>query len=198
MSFGWDYDDDDGVRDAIRFARKQGVHMFAATSNDGLLGPPNNILYPSRASEVIAIDVADGFGNYERQTAAVSIQGKERRFSAPGVGLSSPNSDRVWSGSSFSCGIAAGVCALILEFARQPPLNASPTFQAILQEMSTMTALLRLMSAEKGSEGFRFLLPWNVIGKRGERRKDTGYIIVRCLRDEFGIQLGEEVYPLRG
>lgn len=197
MSFGWDYDDHPGVREAIQLARRRGVHMFASTSNHGLLRPPNDILYPSRAREVIAIDAADGLGEYARTSASsVSMHGKERRFSAPGVGLLSPNTEIPWTGLSFACPIVAGVGSLILEFARQPPLSRSPTLQAILGEMSTMTTLLTMMSREKGSDGFRFLLPWEVLGKDGESRNHTGYILVRKLRDEYGRNLGEEIYPL--
>lgn len=44
MSFGWPHDDDDNVRAALRFARDMGVHLLASTSNEGLLGPPRDIM----------------------------------------------------------------------------------------------------------------------------------------------------------
>ncbi|OPB47127.1 hypothetical protein A0O28_0072510 [Trichoderma guizhouense] len=199
MSFGWAFDDHDGVRNAIRFARRQGVHMFASTSNDGLLGPPNDILYPSRAPEVIAIDAADGFGEYTRTTASsVSSYGRGRRFSAPGTRLTSPHSAALYDGSSFACAIAAGICALILEFARQPPLQVSKTVQNSLKEMSAMVAMLERMSAEKGPDRFKFLLPWTLLGKPGQPREFTAYSLVDELRNEFGLAVGSEVFPLEG
>lgn len=199
MSFGWAFDDHDGVRDAIRFARRQGVHMFASTSNDGLLGPPNDILYPSRAPEVIAIDAADGFGEYTRTTASsVSSYGRGRRFSAPGTRLTSPHSAALYDGSSFACAIAAGIGALVLEFARQPPLQASKTVQNSLKEMSAMIAILERMSAEKGPDRFKFLLPWTLLGKPGQPREFTAYSLVDELRNEFGLAVGSEVFPLEG
>ncbi|KAL5091295.1 hypothetical protein Trisim1_003264 [Trichoderma cf. simile WF8] len=199
MSFGWAFDDHDGVRNAIRFARRQGVHMFASTSNDGLLGPPNDILYPSRAPEVIAIDAADEFGEYTRTTASsVSSYGRGRRFSAPGTRLTSPHSAALFDGSSFACAIAAGICALVLEFARQPPLQASKTVQNNLKEMSAMIAILERMSAEKGPDRFKFLLPWMLLGKPGQPREFTAYSLVDELRNEFGLAVGSEVFPLEG
>ncbi|KAK4085059.1 uncharacterized protein Triagg1_49 [Trichoderma aggressivum f. europaeum] len=197
MSFGWAFDDHDGVRNAIRFARRQGVHMFASTSNDGLLGPPNDILYPSRAPEVIAIDAADGFGEYTRATASsVSSYGRGRRFSAPGTKLTSPHSADLYNGSSFACAIAAGIVALVLEFARQPPLQASKSVQNSLKEMSAMIAILERMSAEKGPDRFKFLLPWTLLGKPGQPREFTAYCLVDQLRNEFGLAVGSEVFPL--
>ncbi|PNP50399.1 hypothetical protein THARTR1_08926 [Trichoderma harzianum] len=199
MSFGWAFDDHDGVRDAIRFARRRGVHMFASTSNDGLLGPPNDILYPSRAPEVIAIDAADGFGEYTRTTASsVSSYGRGRRFSAPGTRLTSPHSAVLYDGSSFACAIAAGIGALVLEFARQPPLQASKSVQNSLKEMSAMIAILERMSAEKGPDRFKFLLPWTLLGKPGQPREFTAYSLVDELRNEFGLAVGSEVFPLEG
>ncbi|KAH0526763.1 hypothetical protein TsFJ059_010047 [Trichoderma semiorbis] len=199
MSFGWAFDDHDGVRNAIRFARRQGVHMFASTSNDGLLGPPNDILYPSRAPEVIAIDAADGFGEYTRTTASsVSSYGRGRRFSAPGTKLTSPHSAALYDGSSFACAIAAGIGALVLEFARQPPLQESKTVQNSLKEMSAMIAILERMSAEKGPDRFKFLLPWTLLGKPGQPREFTAYSLVDELRNEFGLAVGSEIFPLEG
>ncbi|KAL7953793.1 peptidase S8/S53 domain-containing protein [Trichoderma compactum] len=199
MSFGWAFDDHDGVRNAIRFARRRGVHMFASTSNDGLLGPPNDILYPSRAPEVIAIDAADGFGEYTRTTASsVSSCGRGRKFSAPGTRLTSPHSAALYDGSSFACAAAAGICALVLEFARQPPLQTSKTVQDRLKEMSAMIAILERMSAEKGPDRFKFLLPWTLLGKPGQPREFTAYCLVDELRNEFGLVVGSEVFPLGG
>ncbi|KAH6954261.1 peptidase S8/S53 domain-containing protein [Fusarium avenaceum] len=193
MSFGWPYNDD-GVRKAIDFARQNGVHMFASTSNDGLLGPPNDILYPARSDSVIGVDAADGHGEHARYAPSSSSQhSRGSRFSAPGLGISSPNTERTWSGSSFACPIAAGVAALILEFARQSPLNKSPDIQTYLQETPAMLSVLRLASSEKGPNGLKFLVPWKLIGKAGEERLMTAWFIVDELRKEYGLEVGAEV-----
>ncbi|KAI6749397.1 hypothetical protein HG530_015236 [Fusarium avenaceum] len=185
MSFGWPYNHD-GVRKAIDFARQNGVHMFASTSNDGLLGPPNDILYPARSDSVIGVDAADGHGEHAPYAPSSSSQhSRGSRFSAPGLGISSPNTERTWSGSSFACPIAAGVAALILEFARQSPLNKSPDIQTYLQETPAMLSVLRLASSEKGPNGLKFLVPWKLIGKAGEERLITAWSIVDELRKEY-------------
>ncbi|KAF4499304.1 subtilisin [Fusarium agapanthi] len=164
MSFGWPYHHE-RVRKAIDFARQNGVHLFAATSNDGLLGPPNDILYPARSESVIAVDAADGYGEHAKSApSSTSQHSRGSRFSAPGLGITSPNSKDILEGSSFACPIVAGVVALILEFARQSPLNKSLSVQACLQEMPAMLALLRSASSEKGPDGLKFLTPWKLIG----------------------------------
>lgn len=199
MSFGWPYDDDHDVRSSLRFARDSGVHILASTSNEGLLGPPHDIMYPARDQNVIAIDAADGLGEYA-PTSASSLPGAggwEKRFSALGLGLTSPHTTKLWNGSSFACPVAAGVVASVLEFARQPPLRNSPSVQSHLRTMSGITSILRTMSEKKGPGEFKFLLPWNVLGRVGEQRDQTSYRIVSELRKEFGNSIGTEVYPLR-
>ncbi|KAF4989034.1 hypothetical protein FGRMN_9406 [Fusarium graminum] len=193
MSFGWPYNHH-GIRKAIEFARQNGVHMFASTSNDGLLGPPNDILYPVRSDSVIAVDAADGHGEHARYAPSSSSQhSRGSRFSAPGLGITSPNTEKIWSGSSFACPIAAGVAALILEFARQSPLSKSPDIQTYLKEMPAMLSMLRLASSEKGPDGLKFLVPWKLIGKSGEERLMTGWYIIDELRKEYGLEVGTEV-----
>ncbi|KAF9773310.1 hypothetical protein IL306_008915 [Fusarium sp. DS 682] len=194
MSFGWPYHHE-GVRKAIDLARQNGVHLFAATSNDGLLGPPNDILYPARSESVIAVDAADGYGDHAKSApSSTSQHSRGSRFSAPGLGITSPNSKEILEGSSFACPIVAGVTALILEFARQSPLNKSPSIQRYLQEMPAMLALLRSASSEKGPDGLKFLTPWKLIGKPGEERLFTALFIIDELRKEYGLEVGREVF----
>ncbi|KAM0543608.1 hypothetical protein ACHAPJ_012195 [Fusarium lateritium] len=193
MSFGWSYQHE-GVRQAIDFARQNGVHLFASTSNDGLLGPPNDILYPARSDDVIAIDAADGFGEHARTAPSLSSQySRGSRFSAPGLGLSCPNSATKWSGSSFACPIAAGIGALLLEFTRQPPLGEGQSVHKCLQDMPAMLALFRRMSSEKETDGLKFLTPWKLTGESSEERLFVSMDIVKELRKEYGPEVGNEV-----
>ncbi|KAJ4017557.1 hypothetical protein NW766_003622 [Fusarium irregulare] len=193
MSFGWSYQHE-CISKAIDLARQNGVHLFASTSNYGLLGPPNDILYPARSDSVIAVDAADGLGEHATTTPSLSSQhSRGSRFSAPGLGLSCPNSKIIWSGSSFACPIAAGIGALILEFTRQPPLDGSPSVQKCLQDMPAMLALLRRMSSEKGPDGLKFLTPWKLTGESSEERLFVSMDIVKELRNEYGPKVGSEV-----
>ncbi|KAF4963424.1 hypothetical protein FSARC_8557 [Fusarium sarcochroum] len=193
MSFGWSFQHE-GVRQGIDFARQNGVHLYASTSNYGLLGPPNDILYPARSDNVIAIDAADGLGEHARTAPSLSSPySRGSRFSAPGLGLSSPNSETTWSGSSFACPIATGIGALVLEFARQPPLSESQSVQRCLQDTPAMLALFRHMSSEKGLAGLKFLTPWKLTGESSEERLFVSVDIVKELRKEYGPQVGSEI-----
>ncbi|KAG8670922.1 hypothetical protein FPOAC1_004157 [Fusarium poae] len=186
MSFGWPFSHE-GVRDAIHLARQDGVHMFASTSNDGLLG---DILYPARDENVIAVDAAGGFGEHAGSApSSTSEHSRGLRFSAPGMGITSPNTKTIYSGSSFACPIAAGVTALILEFARQSPLSKSPDVQVYLKRMPAILAMLRRASVEKGGDGVKFLTPWELIGNIGEKRLITAWNVVRELQREYGLQV---------
>ncbi|KAJ0130192.1 Uncharacterized protein HZ326_26704 [Fusarium oxysporum f. sp. albedinis] len=107
-----------GTAVAVQILRN-GVYLFAATSNDGLLGRLNDILYLARSESVIAVNAADGYGDHAKSAPLLTSQhSRGSRFSAPGLGITSPNSKEILEGSSFACPIVAGVTALILEFAR--------------------------------------------------------------------------------
>ncbi|KAI3584127.1 peptidase S8/S53 domain-containing protein [Fusarium oxysporum f. sp. albedinis] len=135
MSFGWPY-----------HHKGNGVYLFAATSNDGLLGRLNDILYLARSESVIAVNAADGYGDHAKSAPLLTSQhSRGSRFSAPGLGITSPNSKEILEGSSFACPIVAGVTA--------------PSIQRYLQEMPAMLALLRSASSEKGPNGLKFLTP---------------------------------------
>jgi hypothetical protein len=207
MSFGWLHDDHAGVRSALAFAKSQGLLMFAGTSNYGSL-EETSILFPARADEVISVDAADGLGNH--QAFNPPNTGEEHvglRLMAPGIGMPSPTykGSLPLSGTSFASPIAAGVAALILEFARQPPLDVSPSVAECLRSRRGMRRILHAMSKRKGTEPFLFLRPWKIFidnfdkgggdGSPGTPRYFAAYHIVRILREEFGDDIGREVFP---
>lgn len=205
MSFGWDYNDHPGVSKAIAAAKAQGVLMFASTSNYGLT-TTNDILYPALADEVISIDAADGTGEPAAfNPSSVLVPGKER-FCAPGAGLSTPISEELVSGTSFASPIAAGVAALVLEFARQTPLADSPSVSACLHQRHGMVLILRAMSKRKGVDNFQFLCPWEILadpdgiyggdGHLRSRRYFVAQDIVYRLRKGFGRNIGDDIFPI--
>ncbi|KAF8861654.1 subtilisin-like protein [Acephala macrosclerotiorum] len=202
MSFGWDYNDHPGVKKAIATARAQDVLLFASTSNFGVT-TLNDMLYPALADEVISVDAADGMGEPATFNPSSIMPGKER-FSAPGIGLSSPvHEDEQFDGTSFASPIAAGVAALILEFARQTPLAGSPSVSACLHARDGIALILRAMKKQKGVDPFQFLCPWQLLGdawglyggdgQAFSRRSFVAQDIVQRLRTKFGKKIGDEI-----
>jgi len=205
MSFGWNYNDHSGVSNAIALAKARGVLLFASTSNDGLT-TPNDILYPALADEVISVDAADGVGEPAAfNPSSVLVPGKER-FTAPGIGISSPVSEDLSDGTSFASPVAAGVAGLVLEFARQNPLKNSPSVSSCLRQRHGMVLILRKMSKQKGVDQFSFLCPWELLGDEwdiyggegqlGSKRFFVAQAMVYYLRKFFGKEIGEEVFPI--
>jgi subtilisin family serine protease len=199
MSFGWDYEDDE-VSKALKFARDKETLLFASTSNDGLR--VQSMLYPARADEVISIDAADENGTPAGFNPSSSF-GRER-FTAPGIGITSPGCDELLKGTSFSSPIAAGIAALVLEFARQFPLSASPTVSDHLRKRRGMVLVLKKMTIAGPGNQFHFLCPWDLLvgpsweghggdGQPGSTRYLVAHQIVSCLRADFGPIVGHEI-----
>jgi subtilisin family serine protease len=204
MSFGWSGIDDD-IRTAIGFARSQDVLMFASTSNFGITKAVD-ILYPASAPEVISVDAADGLGNPLALNPKSDADTEKTRFTAPGEGIASPISTVLDKGTSFASPIAAGVAALILEFASQTPLNISKDILEKLKQQEGMVAILRLMTKEKTTEKFRFLVPWLLlqggVTKHGgdggplTQRSFVARLIVNKLRIVFKKPVGVATFPI--
>ncbi|KAF2189300.1 subtilisin-like protein [Zopfia rhizophila CBS 207.26] len=140
MSFGWEHDGHEGLRETI--AGNKDVLLFAATSNDG-----RGIKYPARAEEVIAVDAAHSNGKPSSDNPSQSNE-KLERFTALGVDIQSVVQTERKSGTSFATPVAAGTAALLLEFAKQPPLCHS---QKVLTRLNTRSDMLRV---------FREILCW--------------------------------------
>jgi hypothetical protein len=204
MSFGWDKDDHEAVRNAISHAKRNKVLMFASTSNYGI-GPPNDILYPARSSDVIAIDAADGVGDPASFNPTSEDETGKTRFTALGVAVKYQFSEKRMSGTSFASPIAAGIAALVLEFARQPPLGFDPSVNEHLKMAVGMLLIFRLMSRQKDASKFKFICPWLFLkgdddevyggdGMPGSRRYSIADRIIEVLQKEYGGNIGHKVY----
>ncbi|MCJ7768810.1 S8 family serine peptidase, partial [Candidatus Bathyarchaeota archaeon] len=117
MSFG-DYDGNEVVHEAIKYAYSAGVFLVACAGN----GNTDAKFYPAAYPEVIAVtatgsdDVKASFSNF----------GDWVELAAPGVGVLStlPNNDyQSYSGTSVACPFVSGLCALI--FSAFPNSTAS-------------------------------------------------------------------------
>ncbi|KAL7918812.1 peptidase S8/S53 domain-containing protein [Trichoderma austrokoningii] len=205
MSFGWTHINK-RISEALSVAKQHRVLMFASTTNYGL-AETNSILYPGRAQEVICVDAAEDTGQLAGFAVEDISQGRIERFSAPGLGISSAISGEAMDGSSFACPLAAGIAALALEFTRQFPLCDSASVQEAIQHREGMVSVLRKMSKLYSSSSSRFLCPWELLGdddgvyggdgQPGSARYFAAYRVVRALRQEFGSDIGSEIFSLK-
>ncbi|KAI8948581.1 peptidase S8/S53 domain-containing protein [Xylaria longipes] len=193
MSFGWDESElpgtaaaVDGVSGAIEFADKAGVLLFAAASNYGL-AQLNDVFYPARDPHVISVDAEDGLGNPAR-FALRSLRGAGGvRYCTPGLSVYSPVSAVPMCGSSFACPVAAGVAALVLEFARHEgvSLSKSPSVKRALSSARGIAKAFGPMSQQAANHpGFNMLYPWHFL--RCVQREKVALDIIDQLEIEFG------------
>ncbi|KAF2963803.1 hypothetical protein GQX73_g9770 [Xylaria multiplex] len=201
MSFGWSESElpgtmeaAEGVSGAIELAEKKGVLLFAAASNYGL-SQPNDVLYPARDSRIIPVDAEDGLGN-PAPFALHSQRGSGGvRYCAPGLSVDSPVSAVQMCGSSFACPVAAGVAALVLEFARHQDVSLSKS-ESVKRALSSAKGMLKVfgpMSQQAVNHpGFNMLYPWFFLGNT--QREEVALNIIRQLEIEFGKgNVGHEV-----
>ncbi len=121
MSFGFGREIDT-LSDAIDHAASEGVLMFAAASNDGK-NRPSGPAWPASKTGVICVHSADGYGNPSLFTPSpqdsmrIAVLGECVRSAWPEK-LKVPNHHKFMSGTSCAAPIAAGIAAVILDYAR--------------------------------------------------------------------------------
>ncbi|KAL7919842.1 hypothetical protein ACQKWADRAFT_300209 [Trichoderma austrokoningii] len=121
MSFGFG-SRNEAVYDAIKYAAFNDVLMFAAASNDGK-NRPDGVAWPAAESHVICIHSGDGYGNQSsftpspKENMRIMVLG-ECVWSAWPPNLNLPGDNKDMSGTSCAAPIAAGVAAVILDYAR--------------------------------------------------------------------------------
>lgn len=171
MSFG--FDDLVGViHEAVLYAAKRNKIIFAAASNTG---NRHGIAWPARSPQVICIHATDGDGDHSSFTPT----SREQDFATVGQAVKSywpPHlceGDQVLrSGTSSAAPVAAGIAAIVLEYAR-PRLSEyarSESLEAELHIIDTlnsntgMRAVFRLMLDVRG--GYNCIVPWKLLDKR--------------------------------
>lgn len=121
MSFGFG-SKNEVVYDAIKYAAFNDVLMFAAASNDGK-NRPDGVSWPAIESHVICIHSGDGYGNQSsftpspKENMRIMVLGECVRSAWP-PNLDLPGDNKDMSGTSCAAPIAAGVAAVILDYAR--------------------------------------------------------------------------------
>lgn len=173
MSFGFEIEQDSlieghSILRAIRYAGSKGVTMFAAASNDGK-NRPDHVSWPARALEVICVHSANGAGQpswftpgpYDNEK--IMVLG-EFVLSAWPERLNHPNNRRYMSGTSCATPIAAGIAAIILDYARQ---FLTPEEWERLRRVDCMQRMLERMKDER-TLNYSWIRPWSFFGKNSE------------------------------
>jgi Subtilase family len=98
---------------------------------------------------------------------------------APPQGISSPQrpsrySSKRQTGTSIATVIAAATAALLIEFARQPPLCKNPNWAQQLGSYSGMTAVLKRMNENRMHDGFYPIIPAKYINADDTRGTPEG------------------------
>ncbi|KAL5092194.1 hypothetical protein Trisim1_002079 [Trichoderma cf. simile WF8] len=121
MSFGFG-SRNEIVYDAIKHAAFNDVLMFVAASNDGK-NRPGGVAWPAIESNVICVHSGDGYGNQSsftpspKENMRIMVLGECVRSAWPPK-LKLPGDVKDMSGTSCAAPIAAGVAAVILDYAR--------------------------------------------------------------------------------
>jgi len=151
------------IQSAIKAAHSQDVIMFAATSNSG---GNHGIAYPANQfSRVICINSTDGQGNSSKFSPNPHPQNENFATLGEAVNSSWPsaldvNCTRRKSGTSFATPIAAGIAAVVLEYAMQKLPVDKYAVTGRLRSCEGMKAVLKLMAEVRN--GYRYIKPWKL------------------------------------
>ena len=121
MCFGFG-DEHPQLHRSIQYAASKEVLMFAAASNDGK-NRPDGVAWPARDINVICVHSGDGNGTPStftpdaQDSMRIMVLG-ECVHSAWSCSLKNDSGHKLMSGTSCAAPIAAGIAALILDYAR--------------------------------------------------------------------------------
>jgi subtilisin family serine protease len=159
MSFGFG-EEHEALYRAIQYAASKEVLMFAAASNDGK-NRPDGVSWPASDVNVICVHSADGHGNPSTFTPAaqdskrIMVLGECVKSAWP-EHLQSANGHKLMSGTSCAAPIAAGIAALVLDYARG---FLTPEEWRKLRRIGSMRKVFMSMADETGS-GYWWTMHW--------------------------------------
>ena len=175
------------IGNAVKQASDQQIVMFAAASNDG--GNKGIPFPPSFSSRVICVNSANGLGgassfNPPPQSGHnFSVLGEAVKSAWP-LHLGNKEERRQW-GTSTSTPIAAAIAALVMEFARQLPVNIKH-FER-LKSLEGMSAVFKDMSVLK--DGYDYVVPLELLDCNHNDRTLIESRISLALMRLFGLVL---------
>lgn len=173
------------IKASIDVARRKGKIVMAAA---GAIGFDARRSYPASSPHVIAIHAVDGRGR-DCDISSAPIQG-EYNFSALGVALYVRSQDKekqarcVVSGAPYAAGVATGMAASFLEFARFRLQLEDPEDRKWICSADGMRQMFRLMSTK--IDGYNCLAPWELFAKGSTDEEICGIIMMAVRKRRLG------------
>lgn len=173
MSFGFGKENGT-ISEAIDYAASKKVLMFAAASNDGK-NRPDGAAWPASRTDVFCVHAADGFGNPSFFTPSpqdnmrLMTLGECVRSAWPPFLDDSkrkmPKDRKLMSGTSCAAPIAAGIAAVILDYARGH-LNEQEWRR--LRRYDAMWRMFKELGDKGSTTGYWWIKHWTLFDpKRG-------------------------------
>jgi hypothetical protein len=168
MSFGWN-EDKENVRKQIELARRKGILIFAAASNDGIHAPKHGV-FPARHPTVTCVYSCTGNGRPSNFNPWESKNKANLMFLGEDIAVTGADDrpadiGRV-TGTSFATPIAAGTAALVIELVRSYFKKDLELIEKHLKTYEGISAVLHSMSDSPIgtlSSAYRQITPWEVL-----------------------------------
>ena len=172
MSFGFG-EEYEQLDSAIQHAAYKKVLMFAAASNDGK-NRPDGVAWPAKDNNVICVHSGDGHGSHStftpspRDSMRIMVLGECIKSACP-PHLKCDADHKLMSGTSCAAPIAAGIAALILDYARG---FLDDQEWDKLRRTTSMLRMFERMKDEHSTDGYWWIKHWQWF----DSNKSVGWI----------------------
>ena len=177
MSFGFDKYNST-LRKAVGTAHAQGIVMFAAASNSGAVEGRKESFPSKLRGQVIRVNSTDGLGSKSRfnpppasDSDNFSLLGESVRSAWPRHLI--PEGYRRQSGTSIATPIAAGIAALVLDYAGQRANGID--HETVLWHFDGMRTILNKMV--QVNDGYAWIRPWEILSVEKENDDISNQLI---------------------